>query len=368
MRVLFIFGTRPEAIKLCPLIRQMRGAGEFEVRVCVTAQHREMLDQILRAFDVVPDDDLNVMSPGQTLFRSTSRILEGLEAVIERHAPDAVLVQGDTTSTLCGALGGFYRGVAVGHVEAGLRTGTVREPFPEEMNRVLVGRLATYHFAATPGAVENLRGEGVAEDRILLTGNTGIDAVLQVKSRLERGELEGFRGRIPSDRPTILVTAHRRESFGAGLREICLAIRDLARSGAHVVFPVHPNPQVRQAAREVLEGTGEVELLEPLDYVPFVDLMIRSDLLLTDSGGIQEEGPSLGKPVVVMRERTERPEGVAVGAATLVGTNRELIVRTVQERLQGWQGKGNGTVRHVYGDGCASQRIAAYLAGRLAGR
>ena len=306
VKVLCIFGTRPEAIKLCPVIERLRAEPEhFAVRVCVTAQHRQLLDQVLEVFDVQPDDDLNVMQPGQTPLQATARMLERLERVIRDAAPDMVLVQGDTMSTFCGAMAAFYAGVPVCHVEAGLRTGDMRHPFPEEMNRVLVARLAALHCAATPHAEKNLLAEGVPRESIVVTGNSGIDAVLQVRQQLQAGTLRARPWpELNPNKKLVLVTAHRRESFGAGFERICQAVLQLAaRSDVEIVYPLHPNPSVVEPVRKLLGGHARIHLLEPLDYVSFVDLMRRSHCILTDSGGIQEEAPSLGKPVLVLREK-----------------------------------------------------------------
>lgn len=359
-RVLFVFGTRPEAVKLCPLILGMREREEFEARVCVTAQHREMLDAMLGRFGVEPDHDLDVMAPDQPLNALTARILERLDPVLEAERPDFVLVQGDTTTTMAGALACFHRRIASGHVEAGLRTGDMTQPFPEEMNRVVTGRLAALHFAPTPRAAENLLREGVERERVFVTGNTGIDALLYVRERLERGEWEGFDGSVPAaGRKLILMTAHRRESFGEGFVRICEAARRLAgRGDAEIVYPVHPNPNVREVVERMLGGVEGVRLVEPLDYVPFVDLMRRADILLTDSGGVQEEGPSFGKPVLVMREKTERQEAVEAGAAILVGTDPERIVYSAGRLLDSAEAREGFTrVRNPFGDGRASERI-----------
>src|SRR6202790_478718 len=311
IKVLFVFGTRPEAIKLCPVLLHLRSRpSEFETRVCVTGQHRHMLDQVLAVFDVQPDHDLDLMLPGQTLFQSTSRILAALEAVFKAEQPGIVLVQGDTTTTLCGALAGFYARVPVGHVEAGLRTGDKAEPFPEEMNRVLAGRLADLHFAATAGAARNLIAEGVDPNRITVTGNSGIDAVLYVRDGLESGKLIAD-GLPPLDasKKLIVVTAHRRESFGDGFEQICAALARLAaRPDVQIVYPVHRNPNVKEPVNRRLAGLPNCLQIEPLEYVPFVDLMRKAYLLITDSGGIQEEGPSLGKPVLVMRSEENTSE------------------------------------------------------------
>jgi UDP-N-acetylglucosamine 2-epimerase (non-hydrolysing) len=364
-KVLLIFGTRPEAIKLCPVIRGLREhSSQFDVRVCVTAQHREMLDQVLQAFDVQPHHDLDLMLPGQTLFQSTSRILAGLEAVLQAERPSIVIVQGDTTTTLCGALAGFYLRIPVAHVEAGLRTGDMRQPFPEEMNRVLASRLAALHFAATEQAAENLRREGVTPDSIHVTGNTGIDAVLFVRDGLSEGRLSGRAWpELDPSKKLILVTAHRRESFGDGFERICRALAELAdRSDVQVVYPVHPNPNVQDPVQRLLAGHPNVRLIEPLSYVPFVDLMRRAYLLITDSGGVQEEGPSLGKPILVMREKTERPEAVLAGTVRLVGTDQRSIVNEATLLLDDPSAyRAMSRVHNPYGDGRASARIAGLI-------
>jgi UDP-N-acetylglucosamine 2-epimerase (non-hydrolysing) len=323
-----------------------------------------MLDQVLSVFDVRPDHDLDLMLPGQTLFQSTSRILAALEAVLHSERPDIVLVQGDTTTTLCGALAGFYARVAVGHVEAGLRTGDKAEPFPEEMNRVLAGRLADLHFAATAGAARNLIAEGVDEARITVTGNSGIDAVLYVRDSLESGKLTA--DNLPVLDPSkklIVVTAHRRESFGDGFEQICAALARLARRpDVQIVYPVHRNPNVQEPVNRRLAGLANVLLIEPLEYVPFVDLMRKAYLLITDSGGIQEEGPSLGKPVLVMRDKTERPEAVEAGTVKLVGADEEAIVAGAAQLLENRKMyERMSRVHNPYGDGCASTRIAVAI-------
>ena len=363
--VLLILGTRPEAIKLAPLILHLKSRpAEFRTVVCVTAQHRGMLDQVLRIFRIQPDYDLDLMLPGQTLFQSTSRILAGLEPVFDAARPDIAIVQGDTTTTLCGALAAFYNNVPVAHVEAGLRSGDLRQPFPEEMNRVLASRLTTLHLAATAWAADNLRKEGVQSNAILVTGNTGIDAVLHVRDELERGALTAQA--CPATDPAkklILVTAHRRESFGPGFDRICAALACLAgRDDVQIVYPVHPNPNVLSAVDRHLRSCPNVQLIEPLDYVSFVDLMRRAYLLITDSGGIQEEGPSLGKPILVLREKTERPEAVLAGTVRLVGTDVEAIVREASTLLDDPEAYRAMARRHnPYGDGHASPRIADAL-------
>jgi UDP-N-acetylglucosamine 2-epimerase (non-hydrolysing) len=361
--VLFIFGTRPEAIKLCPLLLKLRSFPElYATKVCVTAQHRGMLDQVLAAFAITPDYDLNVMKPGQTLFQSTARIIQALEQPFAASKPDLAVVQGDTTTTLCGALAAFYSGVAVAHVEAGLRTGDLRQPFPEELNRVLTGRMTTLHFAATSWAADNLRREGISEN-IWVTGNTGIDAVLHVRDRLERGELTASSDFDLPGKRLILVTAHRRESFGDGFGRICQALAALAdRSDVHVVYPVHPNPNVQAAIYERISSHPNIALTEPMDYVPFVDLMRRAYLILTDSGGIQEEGPSLGKPVLVLREKTERPEAVEAGTVKLVGTDAGRIVRETTTLLDCHdEYQRMARIHNPYGDGHAGERIETAL-------
>ena len=360
-KILFIFGTRPEAIKLCPVALNLRaGAAQFQVKVCVTGQHRVLLDQVLAAFEVQPDYDLDLMLPDQTLFQSTSRILAGLEPVLAAERPDMVLVQGDTTTTLCGALAAFYRRIPVGHVEAGLRTGDMGQPFPEEMNRVLTGHLASLHFAATEGAASNLRAEGVDPSRIAVTGNTGIDAVLYVRDGLEQGRLRGMEWpHLDRTKKLIGVTAHRRESFGEGFERICSALARLARrEDVQIVYPVHPNPNVLEPVNRHLSGLANVWLREPLSYVSFVDLMRRADFLITDSGGIQEEGPSLGKPILVMREKTERPEAVVAGTVKLVGTSEQAIVEQATILLDDREEyRRMSRVHNPYGDGRASDRI-----------
>lgn len=362
-KILFIFGTRPEAIKLCPVILHLRRhLTEFDTRVCVTAQHRGLLDQVLAAFAVEPDHDLDVMLPGQTLFQSTSRILAALEAVLLAEQPEMIFVQGDTTTTFCGALAGFYRGVPVAHVEAGLRTWDMRQPFPEEMNRVLTTRLTALHLPPTEGSAENLRRDGVAESHIFVTGNTCIDALLAIKDKIEGGEVAVPAWEfLDASKKMILVTGHRRESFGEGFERMCGALSRLAgRADVELVYPVHPNPNVREPVERLLGGRSNVHLIDPQDYVPFVDLMRRSYLILTDSGGVQEEAPSLGKPVLVMREKTERPEAVDAGTSRLVGTDPERIVAEAELLLDdAAEYDRRSHIHNPYGDGRASERIAA---------
>jgi UDP-N-acetylglucosamine 2-epimerase (non-hydrolysing) len=370
-RVLVIFGTRPEAIKLCPLISALRthpSSRRLETVVCVTAQHREMLDQVLGVFDVTPDYDLDVMRPGQTLTELTGRLLTTLAPVFHQVKPELVVVQGDTTTTFCGALAAFYTGVPVAHVEAGLRTFDMSAPFPEEMNRVLTGRLATLHFAATSWAAENLTRDGVSPECVHITGNTGIDAVLMVREALQKGRMSGLSLPMNGSRKLIVVTAHRRESFGEGFVRICEAISALAgRDDVQIVWPVHPNPNVRKIVDETVRGRENVLLIEPLEYLPFVDLMRRSYLLITDSGGVQEEGPSLGKPILVLREKTERPEAVEAGTVKLVGTDRDLIIREAVRLIEDrTEYDRMARLHNPYGDGQASGRIAESIAAYLA--
>jgi UDP-N-acetylglucosamine 2-epimerase (non-hydrolysing) len=367
-RVLVVFGTRPEAIKLAPVVAALRTVAD--VRVCVTAQHREMLDQVLRVFELQPDRDLNLMRPGQDLTDVTSAVLTGMRDVLRDEPPDLVVVQGDTTTTMAVALAAFYAGVPVAHVEAGLRTNDPRSPYPEEMNRRITTAITELHFPPTAGARDNLLREGIAPHRITVTGNTGIDALLQITARLERGDL---RVELPEaaehasrDYRLILVTGHRRESFGRGFEDICHALRRIAEAHPDValVYPVHLNPNVREPVHRLLGAVPRIVLIEPLDYLPFVALMRRAEVLLTDSGGIQEEAPSLGIPVVVMREKTERPEGIAAGVATLVGTDPDRICETVDRLLTARAAGGAAMPReNPYGDGRAAERIAAVVRG-----
>jgi UDP-N-acetylglucosamine 2-epimerase (non-hydrolysing) len=364
-KLLFIFGTRPEAIKLAPLAQEFqRHPSLYDVRVCLTGQHREMARAALEVFGLKPSIDLDLMLPGQTLFQSTSRILGALEQVFREVLPDMALVQGDTTSTLCGALGSFYAGVPIAHIEAGLRTHNLHQPFPEEANRVLTGRLATLHFAATPWAAENLKSEGVPASRITVTGNTGIDALMSVARRLEAGELPAPKWPfLNPGRRMILVTGHRRENFGDGFTRFCRALRRLAdRSDITIVYPVHPNPNVRGPVHEALGQAPNIALIDPQGYADFIDLMRRADILITDSGGVQEEGPSLGKPILVSREVTERPEAVTAGTVRLVGTDEEKVVREAEILLDDpAEYQRRAAILNPYGDGQASPRIEAAI-------
>ena len=369
-QVFFVFGTRPEAIKLCPVIRHMRACRRtLDVKVCVTAQHRHMLDQVLRSFDIRPDYDLDLMTPGQTLAQITGRVLAALDPLLaEPGACDMVVVQGDTTTTMAGAMAAFYRHIPVAHVEAGLRTGDLTKPFPEELNRVVTGRLAALHFAPTGGSRRNLLAEGTPDRHIFVTGNSGIDAVLYVAGELERGNLTpGDWPWLDAGRRLVLVTAHRRESFGGGIERICDALARLAgRGDVQIVYPVHRNPNVLNPVSERLGGIANVVLIDPLEYISFVDLMRRATLLITDSGGIQEEAPSLGKPVLVMRESTERPEAVEAGTVKLVGTDPEKIFAEASRLLDDRdEYERMSRVHNPYGDGHASERIGAAIAAYL---
>jgi len=358
--ILIVLGTRPEAIKLCPVLLKLRESSQFDVRVCVTAQHRAMLDQVLGAFQVTPDHDLDLMQPGQTLTQLTARILQALEPVIQAERPAMLVVQGDTTTTLAASLAAFYQRIPIGHVEAGLRTGDLSQPFPEELNRVVTTRLATLHFAPTEAAQHNLLAEGVAERSIFVTGNSGIDAVLHVRDELAAGRLPSPEWpQLDPSKKLIVVTAHRRESFGDGFRRICDALARLARrSDVQLIYPVHRNPNVTDPVHRMLDGLPNILLIEPLDYVPFVDLMRRAHLLITDSGGIQEEAPSLGKPVLVLRDKTERPEAVAAGTVKLVGTDADRIVLEAARLLDDDAEYARmARIHNPYGDGHSSDRI-----------
>ena len=370
-RVLVLFGTRPEAIKLCPVIRELQSRpDDFEVRVCVTAQHREMLDSVLQVFEVTPDVDLDMMQPGQSLTASTSRILAGLEPVMLDFMPELVMVQGDTTSTFCGALAAFYHRVPVAHVEAGLRTFDLWQPFPEEMNRVVTTRLSALHFAVTERGRSHLLAEGVLERYIHVTGNTGVDALLWIRDQINDNDLIPARTfEVPEGRKTVLVTMHRRESFGDQQLKVCRALRKIAaREDVYMIMPVHPNPTVEAVVKEHLGGQPNILLTEPLDYVSFVDLLKRCHFVITDSGGVQEEGPSLGKPILVLRDKTERPEAIDAGSVQLVGTDERRIVRQCTRLLDSpSEYVKRSFVHNPYGDGHASPRIADAILSFLAG-
>ncbi len=361
-----VFGTRPEAIKMAPVVRALLERNdELDVVTCVTAQHREMLDQVLALFDVRADHDLDIMTHGQDLYDVTARVVVGMRDVIRSEGPDAVLVHGDTTTSTMAALAAFYEQVPVGHVEAGLRSRLRYSPFPEEMNRRLTAQLATWHYSPTPQSRANLLAEGVEDGQVFLTGNTAIDALLWMNANLSETEADtvftpGTRG--------ILVTAHRRENFGAGIENICRAILDLvaAHPDTEVIYPVHPNPNIKTPVHAILGPEPRVRLIEPVDYREFVLLMSRAHLILTDSGGVQEEAPSLGKPVLVLRECTERPEAVDAGTVELVGTDRAVIARTASRLLgdrSAWDAMAHAV--NPYGDGLAAGRMADHLVNAL---
>lgn len=364
-KVLLIFGTRPEAIKMAPIVIALKKEHGVDVKVCVTAQHREMLDQVLKAFDINPDYDLNIMAKNQSLADITSAILAKMPLILNAFKPDLVLVHGDTTTTFAAALSAFYAGVDVGHVEAGLRTGNIKSPWPEEANRHLVSVITKLHFAPTEISKQNLLNEGIYEDDIFVTGNTVVDALLYAKEKVAVGsELRAIYDEkysfINSAKRMILVTGHRRESFGSGFEEICHALLALSLKYPDViiVYPVHLNPMVRNPVNRILKGIAGIHLIEPLDYLPFVYFMEKSTLILTDSGGIQEEAPSLGKPVVVMRDVSERPEAVEAGVVKLAGANKISIVNEVSKILER---PPTQTIKNPYGDGNSSNNIVKII-------
>ena len=369
MKISVVFGTRPEAIKLAPLILALRRETFIRCRVCVTAQHREMLDQVLQVFEITPDDDLDLMRPNQTLARLTATAIDAIDAYLRTEKPDMLVVQGDTTTTFSCALAAFYNDIPVAHVEAGLRTRNLKAPWPEEANRVLTSRLSALHFAPTETNRRNLLEEGVAPDQIHVTGNTVIDALLLArdKVRLQTPAIPQLPSQLFRDDTqtlVVLITGHRRESFGTGLESMCLAIDKLAQmfSGVHFVYPVHRNPNVRAAVEKMLRPLSNLHLIEPLDYLPFVALMDRSAFILTDSGGIQEEAPSLGKPVLVMRETTERPEAIQAGIVKLIGRRTEDIVWEASRLLTDESARREmSKAMNPYGDGRASERIVKIL-------
>ncbi|MBF0549757.1 MAG: UDP-N-acetylglucosamine 2-epimerase (non-hydrolyzing) [Deltaproteobacteria bacterium] len=366
-RILVVLGTRPEAIKLAPVIKAMKCRQEFETRVCVTAQHREMLDPFLALFHIIPDVDLDVMRPGQDLTDVTVAVLSGMRQVLRDNRPDWVIVQGDTTTVLATCLAAFYEQVAVAHVEAGLRTGNIHMPYPEEMNRRVASCLASLHFAPTPRAKQALLHENIPENTIHVTGNTVIDALFSVVQRLRddaplKAALDREFSWLDPRRKMILVTGHRRESFGPGFEQICLALTQLSRRpDVQLVYPVHLNPHVREPVNRLLGSNPSIHLLDPLDYVPFVYLMDRCHMIITDSGGIQEEAPSLGKPVLVMRDVTERPEAVATGTVKLVGAHAARIAAAVELLDDPSVYRQMARSHNPYGDGRAAERISAIL-------
>ncbi|KMT64730.1 non-hydrolyzing UDP-N-acetylglucosamine 2-epimerase [Catenovulum maritimum] len=370
MKVLTVFGTRPEAIKMAPLVHALSGDKRFEAKVCVTAQHREMLDQVLELFNITPDYDLNLMKAGQTLPEVTSRILLELTPVLKEFKPDVVLVHGDTATTFATSLAAYYEQIAVGHVEAGLRTGNIYSPWPEEANRKLTGALTKFHFAPTDTSRANLLKENYSPDNIYITGNTVIDALLLVKQQIETNQelskqLAAQFPMLDADKKLILVTGHRRESFGGGFERICQALAQTAKAhpDCQILYPVHLNPNVQEPVKRILSGVNNVHLIEPQQYLPFVYLMNQAHIILTDSGGIQEEAPSLGKPVLVMRETTERPEAVEAGTVKLVGTDVDLIVSEVTKLLENEKYYNEMSFAHnPYGDGKACVKILDALA------
>jgi len=371
MKTISVFGTRPEAIKMAPVIKRIKAhPGKFQSVVCVTAQHREMLDQVLSLFEIRPDHDLNIMQAEQDLFDVTCNVLQRLKPVLEKEKPDIVLVQGDTTTTFAASLAAFYSNIPIGHVEAGLRTRNKYAPFPEEINRKVTSCIADLHFAPTEGAKQNLLSEGVTEETIHVTGNTVIDALLEIVERiktnsgLEQSLAEQFPF-LDSSRKLILVTGHRRENFGKGFERICHALKKLGeRNDVQVVYPVHLNPNVQKPVNRILGDCPRIHLVKPLGYLPFVYLMNRSYIIITDSGGIQEEAPSMGKPVLMMRDITERPEAVEAGTVKLVGTDADLIVREAENLLNNQTTYEKMARAHnPYGDGKAAERVVEAIAG-----
>ena len=369
MKIMVVFGTRPEAIKMVPVVIALKKQPEFDVQVCVTAQHREMLDQVLELFEITPDFDLNLMTPGQSLGGLTSRALQGLEEVFQAQKPDLVIVHGDTTTTFTASLAAFYQQIKIAHVEAGLRTGDIYSPWPEEFNRRVTGIVANYHFAPTEVSEKNLLAENTKPESISVTGNTVIDALQWVVEKVENdktlsAQLTAKFDFIDPAKKLILVTGHRRENFGYGFLNICQSLKELAqRDDVQIVYPVHLNPNVQKPVNDILGEMDNVHLIAPQDYLPFVYLMNQAHIILTDSGGVQEEAPSLGKPVLVMRDTTERPEAVEAGTVKLVGTNANTIKQAVIELLDNDESyKSMSFAHNPYGDGQASHRIADFIA------
>ena len=368
-KILHVFGTRPEAIKMAPIVRACEANNNLESRVCVTAQHREMLDQVLDLFEIVPDYDLNLMTPGQTLNDVTSAILLKLKPILMEYQPDLLLVHGDTATTFAASLAAYYEKIDVGHVEAGLRTGNIYSPWPEEINRKLTGSIARFHFAPTSVSKQNLVNEGISESQICITGNTVIDALLSVKEKIDSDVALAHKlslqfKTIDFSKKLIVVTGHRRENFGSGFEAICSALAQLAekRADLEIVYPVHLNPNVQLPVKKYLSDYKNIHLIEPLDYLPFIYLMTKSNIILTDSGGIQEEAPSLGKPVLVMRDTTERPEALAAGTVKLVGTNSSQIVHDVIELLDDASKYSQmSRAANPYGDGKACDKILSFI-------
>ncbi|MGF1765942.1 UDP-N-acetylglucosamine 2-epimerase (non-hydrolyzing) [Enterovibrio makurazakiensis] len=368
IKVLCVFGTRPEAIKMAPLFKMLCEDSRFDSKCCVTAQHREMLDQVLDLFDIEPDYDLNIMEPGQSLNQTTSKVLLKLQPVLQDYKPDVVLVHGDTATTFAASLASYYEQVDVGHVEAGLRTGNIYSPWPEEANRRLTASIAKFHFAPTNKSRDNLLLENISDENVIVTGNTVIDSLLLAKEKLEELNEADMAKSIPNidgSKKIILVTGHRRENFGDGFENICHALTDIASShdDIEIIYPVHLNPNVREPVNRILAGHHNIRLIEPQEYLPFIYLLTHSHIILTDSGGIQEEAPSLGKPVLVMRDTTERPEAVEAGTVKLVGTNRDSIVTAIEKLITDDSEYKEMSVAHnPYGDGKACEKIIEHLA------
>lgn len=364
---LVIFGTRPEAIKMAPLVKEFQNHAEFETKVCVTAQHREMLDQVLEFFDIKPDFDLDLMKPNQNLYTLTADIITGLKPILEEFQPDYVYVHGDTTTTMAASIASFYSGAKVCHVEAGLRTHNKRSPFPEEINRQISGRIADYHFAPTEQSKNNLLAENILENTILVTGNTVIDALLESSNRIntiENNEIEFLKTVVDSTKKLVLVTGHRRENHGQGFINICEALKEIASAhkDVQIIYPVHLNPMVQKPVHDILSDIDNVKLIDPLAYPAFVWLMNQSFMIITDSGGVQEEAPSLGKPVLVMRDTTERPEAVDAGTVILVGTDKNKIITEATSLLNDKQRyQSMSELHNPYGDGKASAKIAEFI-------
>ena len=366
-KILIIFGTRPEAIKMAPLVKEFQKNSEvFDTKVCVTAQHREMLDQVLEFFEITPDYDLNLMKPGQNLYRITATIIESLKPILEEFNPDYVLVHGDTTTTMAGSIASFYSGAKVCHVEAGLRTNNKLSPFPEEINRQITGRICDYHFAPTQTSKSNLIKENISQDSILVTGNTVIDALIKSVEKVNKNPsqlIQDLSKKI-GNQDLILVTGHRRENHGEGFNRICKALKQIAEDNSSriIIYPVHLNPKVKEPVNRILSSVENIILIDPLAYQDFIWLMNRSKIIITDSGGVQEEAPSLGKPVLLMRDTTERPEAVEAGTVILVGTNEDLIVSKALDLLRNKEKfERMSKLHNPYGDGLASKRIVNFI-------
>ena len=366
-KILIIFGTRPEAIKMAPLVKEFKKDKSFNTKVCVTAQHREMLDQVLDFFEITPDYDLNLMKPGQNLYGLTAAIITGLQPVLEEFQPDFVFVHGDTTTTMGSSIAAFYSGAKVCHVEAGLRTFNKKSPFPEEINRTITGHIADFHFAPTQTSFDNLKKEGIASKDILITGNTVIDALFESVSKvdiIEDQEINNLKNELDFSKRIVLVTGHRRENHGQGFINICEALKEISQSieNIQIIYPVHLNPKVQKPVYDILGKQDNIKLIAPLAYPAFVWLMNKCELVITDSGGVQEEAPSLGKPVLVMRDTTERPEAVDAGTVILVGTDKKKIINETIELMSNPERyKEMSKLHNPYGDGKASNRIVKFI-------